>query len=279
MKQRYTSFRREEFEKLTTPELEKLLLTELDSGSTNRDTVLQILSILKNRDSKHQADCPVGVETALEKYLEGRESVMLNMPSVRRKPKKWIGAVAAAVIIALTLLMTVPQAVGAESIFNIIGRWTQGLFVFSQSSGSTPTDEYVFQSENPALQQIYQAVAELGITQPVVPTWIPDQYVLTELIVNNRQAITKVIAQMNLDDKYIVITFELYGDNASNKYPKDDISAEIYDPAEINHYIIPNEGKWTSVWNNENTECTITTNDSKEALYDMIDSIYWRLIK
>lgn len=279
MKQRYTSFHLEELEKLTAPELEKLLLAELDSGSTNRDTVLQILSILENRDSKHQADCPVGVETALEKYLEGRKSVMLNMPNVRRKPKKWIGAVAAAAVIVLTLLMTVPQAVGADSIFSIIGRWTQSLFGLSQSSSSTPTDDYVFQSENPALQQIYEAVAELGITQPVVPTWIPDQYVLTELMVNNRQAITKVVAQMNLDDKYIVITFELYGDNASNKYPKDDISAEIYDTSGVKHYIIPNDGKWASVWNNENAECMIITNDSKEIIYSVIDSIYWRLIK
>ena len=279
MKERNTSFHREELEKLTAPELEKLLLAELDSGSTNRDTVLQILSILENRDSKHQADCQIGTETALEKYLEGRDSVVFNRPSVHRRPKKWIGAVAATVLIVLTLLMTVPQTVGAESIFNIIGRWTQSLFGFSQSSSSAPADEYVFQSDDPALQKIFEAVAELGITQPVVPTWIPDQYVLTELIVNQQRVSTKVIAQMNSEGKYIVFTFELYGDSTSNKYPKDDISAEIYDTSGIKHYMILNEGKWTSVWNNENTECTITTNDSKEALYDMIDSIYWRLIK
>ena len=279
MKDINTSFHREELEKLPAPELEKILFAELDSESTDRDTVLQILSILKDRDSTEQADCPVDAEEAWDKYLKDRNKTMHDVPVVRPKPRRWLGLVAAAVTVVFVLLMTVPQAVGADSIFDIIGRWTKNLFGFSHSSSNAPTEEYVFQTDNPGLQQIYDAVAGLGVTQPVVPTWVPEGYALTELLTREQRISTKVVARLCRDDRYIVITFEIYGSGASNKYPKDSDSAELYEPAEIKHYIMTNEGHWSSMWNNENAECMIATNDSKEVLYEVVDSIYWRMSK
>lgn len=276
MKDINASFHREELEKLPAPELEKILFAELDSESTDRDTVLQILSILKDRDSTDQADCPVDTEEAWDKYLKDRNKTMRDVPVVRPKPRRWLGLVAAAVTVVFVLLMTVPQAVGADSIFDIIGRWTKNLFGFSHSSSNAPTEEYVFQTDNPGLQQIYDAVAGLGVTQPVVPTWVPDGYELSEFRVFEQRMSTKIYAQMNNGEKYIVVTLEVYGNGASNKYPKDNVSAEEYEASGIKHYILPNEGKWTAVWNQENVECTVTANECKDTLYGVIDSIYWR---
>lgn len=276
MKDINTSFHREELEKLPAPELEKILFAELDSESTDRDTVLQILSILKDRDSTDQADCPVDAEEAWDKYLKDRNKTMRDVPVARPKPRRWLGLVAAAVTVVFVLLMTVPQAVGADSIFDIIGRWTKDLFGFSHSSSNAPTEEYVFQTDNPGLQQIYDAVAGLGVTQPVVPTWVPDGYALTELLTREQRLSTKVVARLCRDDRYIVITIEIYGSGASNKYPKDNASAEEYEASGTKHYILPNEGKWTAVWNQENVECTVTANEYKDTLYGVIDSIYRR---
>ena len=279
MKDINTSFHREELEKLPAPELEKILFAELDSESTDRDTVLQILSILKDRDSTEQADCPVDAEDAWDKYLKDRNKTMRDVPVVRPKPRRWLGLVAAAVTVVFVLLMTVPQAVGADSIFDIIGRWTKNLFGFSHSSSNAPTEEYVFQTDNPGLQQIYDAVAGLGVTQPVVPTWVREGFELSEFRVLEQRMSAKIYAQMNNGDKYIIVTFEVYGNSASNKYPKDEVSADIYEPADIKHYIMSNEGHWSSMWNNENAECMIATNDCEEVLYDILDSIYWRMNK
>ena len=276
MKDINTSFHREELEKLPAPELEKILFAELDSESTDRDTVLQILSILKDRDSTERADCPVDAEEAWDKYLIDRNKLTRDVPVARSKPRRWLGLVAAAVTVVFVLLMTVPQAVGADSIFDIIGRWTKDLFGFSHSSSNAPTEEYVFQTDNPGLQQIYDAVAELGVTQPIVPTWTPEGYELTEVMTFGQRLSTKVIAQMNKGDRYIIITFEIYGNGVSNKYPKDNMSAEEYEASGIKHYILPNEGKWTVVWNHENAECSVTVNEGKDTLYSLIDSIYWR---
>ena len=276
MKDINTSFQREELEKLPAPELEKILFAELDSESTDRDTVLQILSILKDRDSTDQADCPVDAEEAWDKYLKDCNKTMRDVPVARPKPRRWLGLVAAAVTVVFVLLMTVPQAVGADSIFDIIGRWTKNLFGFSHSSSNAPTEEYVFQTDNPGLQQIYDTVAGLGVTQPVVPTWVPDGYELRELKVADHRRSTKIYVQMNKDDQYIVITIEIYGNGSSNKYPKDEISAEEYEASGIKHYILQNEGKWTAVWNHENAECSVTVNEGKDTLCSLIDSIYWR---
>ena len=40
--------------------------------------------------------------------------------------------------------------------------------------------EYVFETDHPGLQQIYDAVVEMGVTEPVVPMWVPEGYDLVE---------------------------------------------------------------------------------------------------
>ena len=279
MKDINTTFRREELEMLPTPELDKILFEELESNSTDRNSVLQLLSILEKRDPADQSEIPDGVASVWEKYLEDRDRDLCDTPKVCRKPRKWLGAVAAAVVVVLTLLMTVPQAVGADSIFDIIGRWTQDIFGFFHESEpeAQPKSGYFFQTDNSGLQQIYDAVAAQGITQPVVPTWMPGGYEMLELKVLSQErtgGVNKIIAWARNNDGHVVMSFEIYGADFSNSYPKDKMEAVVYEYAGINHYIMENDETVKAMWNNSNIECFIEIYDSDEILRRIIRSIY-----
>lgn len=273
----YKALNREELEKLSSEQLDVILRNELDGDHTDREAVLLVLSILEERDPTDSANRPVNLYESWENIRMNHQCCIEDVPSKSKRKanhKKWIGAIAATVAIVFILLLTIPQTVGAESIFDIIGRWTKDLFNLSDSATEqSDQDAYIFQTDHEGLQQLYDAVAEQGVTAPVVPTWIPDGYVLDELKIVSQSEIPKVCARFVKQDKYIQIAIECYGEVASNKYPKDDISVEICEYDGISYYIFTNEDTRKAIWTNENAECAVTTNDSISIIHQLLNSI------
>ena len=279
MREKNMTFCREELEKLSTRDLEALLCTELDRDTPERKTVLLVLSILEERDPTDSANRPEGAEEAWKRMLERQSSIEPAASSTIHKPlklKKWAG-IMGTIAAVLVLVLLIPQAVCAENIFQIIGRWTKDLFEFSDSSSTPDTthNQYRFETENKELQQFYDMVTAHGITDPVVPTWIPEEYTLEEL-----QAFpdgTKIYARFSAGDRYIQITVEKYYSDSAYKYPKDD---DLVNSLELNnqkYHIMPNDDTWKALWKTENVECSIITNDTEETLTTIIKSIHGRL--
>lgn len=269
MKERNMTFRREELENLSTLELDGILRKELDRDTPDRETVLLALSILEERDPTDSENRPEGAEEAWER--------LLNRPKISskpaKKPAKWLAAVAAAAVVALVLLIAIPQSAGAENIFQIIGRWTRDIFNLSDGTERQIQDDYVFQTDHEGLQQLYDAVVDQGITDPMVPMWIPDEYELVQLDMLSQQDKPKVYACFVSDDKYIQFTFETHGSEESNKYPKDDIVVEEYEHKGICFYVVSNEDTWKAMWYSGVAECAIFTNDTEWTLHQILNSI------
>lgn len=273
----YKALRREDLEKMSSEQLDAILRNELDGDTPDSETVLSVLSILEERDPTDSTNRPVGAYDDWEHIRNNRQgSIEDTVPESKRtaKPRKWIGAIAAVVAIVLVLAMTIPQTVGAESIFDIIGRWTKDLFDFSDSgTEQTDQDTYVFQTDHEGLQQLHDAVVELGVTAPVVPTWIPDGYELKELKIVAQSKIPKVCARFMMQDQYIQIMIECHSEAATNKYPKDDISVELCEYNGTSYYISSNEDTQKAMWTNENAECSVTTNDDTDIIKKILNSI------
>lgn len=264
---------REELEKLSTQELDKILRSELDSENPKKETVLLLLSILEERDPTTSQNRPEGAERAFTERQRKEFAAPLETATKKNwKPKKWIGVAAAVVAIAFALLATVPQTVGAESIFEIIGRWTKDLFSFSDGTDTT-NQEYVFKTDNDGLQQLYDAVVEQGVTDPVVPMWIPEGYELEELRTFRQPVSTKVYARYTMDNKYIQIMIEVQSEKVSNKYTKDDADVKQYDSNGVHYYLFANEDTWEAVWNNGNAECSLIIRDDENTLRKVLNSI------
>ena len=164
---------------------------------------------------------------------------------------------------------------GVENIFELIGRWTQSIFGFSNSTDSTePQGEYVFKTDHPGLQQIYDAVTEQGVTQRVVPMWVPEGFVLDEVKTKPTRQGVKVLGSMIKGDVHISFVIEIYEETGTNTYTKDDGEVEVYEKEGVKHYIMANEDSYQIVWAVDNLECMIMTNCSERAVYQIITSIY-----
>lgn len=249
---------------LPTQQLEQLLRQELD-GRRDRQTVLQIVSILKERDT-------AAAQGAQPPAQESGETFHTALPS--KKPIIWIRVAAIAAVLAL-LLTIVPPVLGAENIFQLIGSWTQDIFSFlTPECTEDRSGERHFETDHPGLQKLYDTVTRYGATAPVVPTWLPEGFELTELKSFSQQTSMKVYARFDNGNTHFVITYEIHTDLTTNDYLKDDVDAEMFERAGIKHYMVINDGKWLAAWSAGNTECAVMTNCGKETVAALITSIY-----
>lgn len=272
MREKNVTFRREELEKLSTLELDTLLREELDSDTPERETVLLVLSILEERDPTDSDNRPAGAEEAWERLLNRPRQADSKMPKLGIKPAKWLGAVAAAVL-AVVLLVTVPQSVGAENIFQIIGRWTRDIFNLSDGSARQVQDDYVFQTDHEGLQQLYDAVVAQGITEPVVPMWIPEGYELEEIKVFSQRETPKIYAQFVFKQNYVQVFIEPHCLEETNKYSKDKVTVREIEYNNICYYLMQNKDTYKAIWTIGNLECSLVTNDTETIMINMLNSI------
>ena len=234
---------------MTTVQLDKLLQAELRKDTPDEGVVLPILEILEEREQKP------------------------------RKKHNWIVSIAAVAAVLVLLIAAVPQAVGADSFWEVMIHLSDSILQFF-APGKEPKpaeSEYIFQTDNPGLQQLYDKVVELGITDPIVPTWLPKGYALKELktiVGNDSQKLTAVYMQ---DGSEVVIEFRFFDHEIpAAQYEMQHGRSEMYESGRISHAITQNDNKWMAIWVRSGVECLVAVDLSKEDLCQIIASIYRR---
>lgn len=255
----------EDLEKLTDEQLEALLHQELEKDCKDDALILALLRMLEDREGQIQ---PPDVEAAWQTFEERYHAPVTTEAASKKKTYRWLGTVAAVLAVVLTMTFVAPKVAGEENIFTLIARWTQDLFSFGD-----PEEEYVFKTDHPGLQAIYNAVVEQGLTDPAVPMWVPEGYELTELKVTPSPDGSYIYAKLISADNYISLTYEPCRESLENMYPKDNEDAEIFDTADTIHYIVHNDGAIIAAWIIDGIECAVVTNQP-DILKKVIHSIY-----
>ena len=148
-------------------------------------------------------------------------------------------------------------------------------FFTPEQDASNPPVEIVFETDNPGLQQLYDKVTELGVTELVVPMWLPEEFELLELQVSPAPGGIRVHGEFTNDSNSVLITYRMTEETAA-KFEKEDSSIELYDYADINHFIMDNDENLSVTWTVNGVECSILTDIDKDGVYNMIKSIYRR---
>lgn len=257
---------------LPTQQLEDMLHKELNKLQPDGELVRKLLSELESRSEPIDLDQPA-VQKAAQRFQQNcaADEARQQMQRVH-KYRKWILSTVAAAIALCVLLLVVPGTANAESAWERLARWTDTVFEFF--SPGDVQEEYVYTTDHPGLQQVYDEVADLGVTRPVVPMWIPEEYELTYLDIVPQRKKIQVRAKFSYATSEIMFVFEVYNQDSTRKHLKDDQRVGIYENDGIIHYILSNDSTTTVTWIIENIECSIYVDVQEDVLYKILDSIY-----
>lgn len=254
---------------LSSGELKALLCRELDRKRIDHDRVQQLLTVLRERDEMGTAQIPEQIARKWQTLQQ--EKIVPDRNSVWRKGRRAVG-IAAVLVLVFTLTLMVPRALGAENVFSVLGRWTDDFFSFVAPGEPAATEqEYVFRTDNPELQQVYDAVTAVGITYPVVPTWLPEGYKLKALNTLELSSGHMVSVQFQGSSGSVRLLYNTRT-GVSSAYHKDEGSPTIYEYCGVTYYLTTNNGKCFAVWSVDGVECCIYA-PQQETLYSLIRSI------
>lgn len=261
---------RRELEQLPTPDLEAMLHTELEKQTPDDEVVLLILHILEAREPDLPLQLTPRERKAFEYYrhrVGGRKRKGILFPH-------WL-SVAASVVLVLTLLVAVvPQQAEAETFWEMLTSWSDKILEFFSPGERGAQMEYEFKTDHPGLQQVHDAVVEMGVTGPAVPMWIPDGYELVDCEKDESRFGKCITAVFFNGYNDMVIEITMYDSNIPHKYYKSDSNPEIKEMNGQKYWIFRNADRWTAVWNRENIECVIALDCQEDELQKILKSIY-----
>ena len=269
MKVNIDSSLRKALAQMGTQQLDELLQAELQKDAPDKETVLTIMDILQEREKADPVELNSNICNA---WADFQDSCGADQAKHSANKRSWIIRAAAIAAVVCVLIMTVPQAVGAERVFDVLARWTERVFTFFSQVGEPV--EYTFQTDHPGLQEIYDVVTEAGITQPVVPTWVPEGFELTEIKTFQFRDKRKIYASMHSGKSTIVLSYTYYIKDTAAEYSKDIVPLKVYEWKGIPHHLISNDDTLTITWNTERLESFISSDCQEEVLVNVVDSIY-----
>lgn len=267
----------EELEVLSDEALKTRLREELDKERIDGETVRTMVHILLRRDAANSQGVPADIKEAWESSQEEIERE--QRPSGRMNTRIiWqLGKIAAIAAALCVVVFTVPQALGAKNIVQLIARWSDTTFQFVRP-GETTADqiEYVFITDHPGLEEIHSTVAELGVAVPVVPTWVPSGYEMTELTVSEKHGKKKAYARLESTNNSVVLLYYFLGndDGKHMRIVKDGFKGEVREIDGIIHYYLSNNEERVVTWLNDGIECTISADVDNETIMKILKSIY-----
>ena len=236
--------------------------------------------------AEFQENCAFLEEAPLSDLQEGpvstvkstnRPSAKNPSPAAKPKPRRRLRQVlVAAAIVVCLVVFALPPALGYESFFKMLGEWTSDTFYFTpgtQPTGEAQTGEFPPPKKYRSLQE---ALDDYGVTEQLVPTWIPDGYVLEEVSASTSPIDGKVEfrALYKNGEVSFAIRYTYRSTLATRTYERDETEVEIYEMGGIQHYLFENLDRSVCTWYNGNVECSISLDGTCNDLKKIIDSIY-----
>lgn len=259
-----------EWEQRPTPDLKAMLNEELDKKRPDDDIVLSLLHILEARE-------PEGLPELTDREREAFERYKQRVAVRRKKPiilPRWLSVAACGMLILGLLFNVVPQEAHAETFWEMLQRWSNTVLVFFSGEGKKAEIEYTFRTDNAGLQQVYDAVAKLGVTEMVVPMWLPDGYELVELQSNNTPVLKCIWAVFNCNDTELIYQINIFDGEPAHQFYRDDSHYESYEKNGTTYNITRNNERWVAIWSEENIECSLTADCQEDTLRRVLESIY-----
>lgn len=282
-------------DQLSTKELQEILRADVDSPSGGDDeAIFYILEVMEKREHEHPSgsfpdvdNCwrefqtiyhtPEGEGQSLYPVEEDADAVPAGRPR-RRALRR--GILAAAIVALLIGSLVIPVA-GYDSLLEMIGHWTSEQFTFLTADREDNTDliaDDEGSAERDVGAELRQVLQEYGVTQPVVPTWMPEGFEqMGEISIEEYPEFgeTNFFVSYTDGEDVCSISISKYDDPVQGYvYEKIPNDPGIITAGGVEHYIVENTGSIMIAWNIENLECTVNTTMSEADVRRVVNSIY-----
>ena len=270
------------YDAMSTDELQQLLRDDAsnsEGAESDTEALFYVMEVLaKRRQARNEGKSP---EEALESfkqnyYTENDISSVSESTTVAFKPSsrgRWRrGLIAAAAMLVIVIGSSITANAMGFDLWEVIAKWTQETFHFGyvgqMDETNAPSPEFLHPCAS-----LQEALNQCNITTDLVPTWIPDGYI--ESNVDIIQTPKHRVFQVNYEngDSIIIIRIADYLDTHPAQIEQSDSLIEIYPCSGIDYYILDNEGILQAAWISENFECCISGPLSLDEVKHIIDSI------
>ena len=292
-------------DRLSTPELEEILRADLaQPDSEDTDMVLYIMEVIEQRENKKTEESIAGTNRAWKEFQEiyntpegagqslyptdyspsdhapatAKKSTLIRPP--KRSHQQFHRFLATAAVLTLAVLFLAPPALGYESIYQMIGHWTEQIFHFETSPGSENSasghngDD---SQENPSGEYatLQEALEAYGLSADIVPSQVPEGFELVNLNVSEALDFGKVEFSAYYEKTGSPLTVFVVYHNGEYTYvfEKDGMPVEEYISGEITFYLFENLGQQVAAWYTDSCECSISGDISRDEMKTMVDSI------
>lgn len=284
---------------LEIEQLEELLCVSLDNQEdSDTDRILDLLQMIEDRKNQSQSVPDLDIDKAWETFQSAYASEDVLYPvetahqAIEKQPRKkrlslrrvLIGVAVAACLLALAI----PTAVGTKIFQQMVGTWTEEEFEFERQTEDVPTETEIQQSDTARNDDVVrkndytslkQALNDYGITEKILPTYIPKEYTLSQVSVTELNLAKKVIfsAFYEADNDRtlsIIYKYNLRDNMGSTTYEKDEREVQSYTVNGITHYIFHNYDRVAATWFNKNIECSVHADCTVQEMKKIVDSIY-----
>ena len=264
---------RRELNRMSSQQLIELLDRETGKETPDDDLVLTALHILEDRNADQPAELGPKSEAAWKTY---QDSVRKREPKPTLRVPRLVKAASLVLVLIGLCLAYLPKQAHAGSFWKIITDWTDDIFQYVNiGEEETEPEEYVFQTDNPGLQQVYDTVVDfLEITEPVVAQWLPEGSELVKIKQIETRGKKSVYAYFANDEKETVLAFNKMEADFSPQYYKAEDRVTEYEVNGITHNYMQNSRIWSISWARQNIKCSIYIDCQEDIVKQIIRSIY-----
>lgn len=191
-----------------------------------------------------------------------------------------LAVIAAVMAVFLFATSATAYALGYD-LWGAFIQWTKETFSFvspaiSESDTETNWVSNLSEGEYANLQG---ALTAYGVTESLVPTWVPDGFTIRTVSVNENAKPECVIFSTcyKHEDKAITVQINMYHNSNSIDYTiwqKDEIKVDVIEIDNCVFYLMENAGRWSAAWTFGAFECNITGDVALDELTRIIESIY-----
>lgn len=278
-------------EAMTTEELTDGLNDALENTTDENYDPALIDAYLAALDRKAPMPEMPDAETS---FADFKNKLALAFPAQRSKTtisKRKIqsvwrsGLIATLTAICLMSGMVVAQAAGVD-IFGAIARWTDEVFSLGTirsigaedgTTNTTSEDSISNLGGEWEYVSLQEALDKYGITEFSEPTWVPSGYTFDHVEINSWPddgGFIGLYAEYSDGISCLQIEVECYQGEPNQQFQITDTPIETFTAGEFTFYLLENINNNTVAWMTEHYECYISGAIEKQALKQIVLSIY-----